>query len=565
MSTRNTLMLSLSLLTSYGLYTAQNAHAQTVPSSVDPGQFVQEPRQEIRVPQRPAEIITIPKEEAGITDASTEKIFTLNNIILKDSTTYSAEDIAPLYAEFVGQPVSFADLNTISRRITRKYRQDGYIFSSAILSPQKIKDGIVYMNVIEGRITKVDIVGDFKDNNDLIKKMAQKIENKGVTNTKELERYLLLIDDLPGISARSVLKPSKVPGGGELSIIIEQTDYEGSLSIDNRGSRSLGRYRGEGVIAGNSLFGIHDRTTLRGIITSDTDELHFLELYHEEQLGTEGLRLTARGALTDTNPGGTIENLNIEGESRLGELDLLFPLVRNRQYNINLTGGFTYLNSKTDLSDIQISEDRLRYLRAGTEFDFTDSLYGVNLLNFEFSQGLDILNATDDGVGRSRSIGEHKFSRITGIATRLQGLSDKWSALLSASGQYSWDSLLSSEQFFVGGEAYGRAYDSGEISGDHGATGVIELRYGGPTKDSEFINSYQFYGFYDIGKVWNRESVVGENKSESLASAGLGVRFNVAHDISGYLEVNAPLTHDVGSEGSDGDDPRIFFRLLKRF
>lgn len=560
---KTTLKLFLASLTlTSSLYFADYAQAQQVPTSAEPSRVIQQPEVD-RMPSRLQDIISLPEAQTDANKASDKKIFTLQAVVLDGSSVYSPGEVTELFKGMIGQSVSFADLVNMSRQMTVQYREDGYMFSRAILPPQKINGGVVHLQAVEGRVTGVQVVGDFKDENGLIQAYANKIRSEGPANQAQVERYLLLIDDLPGISARSVMKPSDVPGGGDLIIEVKQDPFEGSASIDNRGSRYLGPFRGTLVGAFNSLFGIHDRTTVRGILTSQTKELRYGDITHEEQIGTEGTRLSGRIALTRTNVGGNLKSLDIDGDSELYELNLLHPLIRGRQANLNLLGGFGALDSRTDIGNTPNTEDRVRYAWGGGRYDFTDTLRGVTQIEGRLTQGLDIFNATDDGAGRSRTNGDHTFTRANLNIIRVQELWGNFSAMGSVGGQYSWDPLLVSQEFAIGAGPFGRAYDAGEISGDHGAAGVVELRYGEPLEDNSFIQSYEFYGFYDIGKVWNKSPAAGENANDSLASAGVGVRFNLLNDFSGYVEVDSPLTRSVTSEGDD--DSRVFFSLLKRF
>lgn len=534
-----------------------------VPPSAEPGIVTRSLEQQDRSRARLEETMIIPKEDQALAQGSDKKIFTLNSVILENSNIYKTEDFADIYAPYVGQMVSFADLNTIAQAMTRKYREDGYVFSRVVLPPQKIADGILHVQAVEGRIANIEVTGQFKDKNDLIKSFADKIRSANAANTKEIERYLLLIDDLPGITARAFMKPSATQGAGDLIIAVDEDFFEGSASIENRGSRFIGPWRGELVGAFNSIFGIHDRTTLRALFASPLDELKFGEITHEEQIGSEGLRLKGRYAVTSTEPGGSLSNLGIQGDSNLFDLEGLYPLLRGRQMNLNLLGGFTHNNTSTDLAGAEIANDHIRSARLGGRFDFTDSLKGVSQLELLATKGLDIFDATDDGIGRSRANGEHDFLRLNGTVTRIQELPiTDLSLFLSATGQYSNDPLLASEEFTVGGGMFGRTYDAGELAGDRGYAGVAELRYGGPV-EADLLKAYQVYTFIDYGRVTNLSPVVGEVVHDSLTSAGIGTRFNLAYDVSGYIELDKPLNKDVNAEGDD--DSRLFFNLLKRF
>ena len=533
------------------------------PTSTEPGMLNKGLTEQPHALSRLDETVTLPKEEQG-KGLSTKKVFVLTNVTLDGSTVYRDADLKPLYKDFVGKEVSFADLNDIAQRVTRKYREDGYIFSRAILPPQKIGGGIVHLEAIEGKIANVQLIGNFTDKSGLIHRMAEKIRTSGAANTKEIERYLLLIDDLPGITAKSFVKPSETKGGGDLVIDVEETRYEGSASFDNRGSRYLGPYRGTLVGAVNDLLGLHDRTTIRGIMTTQVDEMKFADITHEEQIGPDGLKVKGRFAITSANPD-VPASPEIDGDSTLWDLEADYPVLRSRKYNFNLVSGFDSLDSTTDLAGLRIAEDRVRSVRVGTTFDFTDPFRGVNQFEILAYQGLDVFDATNNSnvPARSRANGDQTFLKATATGTRIQELPDLFSLMLSASGQASRDPLLASEEFTVGGPTYGRAYDSGEITGDSGWSGVAELRYGGPVQ-TNWLQSYQFYTSIDYGKVHNKGTLApGELAQDSLTSAGLGLRFNVVHDWTGYAELDKPLNHKVASEGDE--DSRFFFSLLKRF
>ena len=131
-------------------------------------------------------------------------------------------------------------------------------------------------------------------------------------------------------------------------------------------------------------------------------------------------------------------------------------------------------------------------------------------------------------------------------------------------GQYAFNQLLATEECGLGGEDFGSAYDAYQLSGDHCLAGRVEIQYGAAS-ENEFLESYELYGFYDLGAVWH---IDGNNQGgrESLASAGVGVRANLIEDIWGSFEIAVPLTHAPTVARDDGENSaRLFFSLTKRF
>jgi hemolysin activation/secretion protein len=97
---------------------------------------------------------------------------------------------------------------------------------------------------------------------------------------------------------------------------------------------------------------------------------------------------------------------------------------------------------------------------------------------------------------------------------------------LAVTGQTFGNRLLTPEQFGVGGSQFGRGYDPSEITGDSGVAGKVELQYNRQHQIKDFVVPTQYYGYWDIGKVWSEKPrFVG---SQSLSSAGVGVHVQVA-------------------------------------
>jgi hemolysin activation/secretion protein len=540
------------------------ALAQSVPTIADPA--IQKREFEPRTAPRAVRgaLIDMP-ETADQGAVDTTKVFTLNAVNIEGSTVYSADALKLLYADSLGKKVSFADLTRIEQAITAKYRADGYVLSRATLVPQTIEGGSVTFRVSEGYISEVTIEGDLPDSRGLVKRYADKISAMRPLNASTLERYLLLIDDLPGATARSVIKASPTDANGaNLTLFVTHDAFEGALTADNRGSRTFGRYRGMATAAFNSALGLYDRTTVRGLMTAETDEMKYGELIHEEQLGADGLRLNSRIYVVDTNAGGRNRDLDIEGNTKGIDIGVYYPVIRSREQNFALTSQFSAQDSDVDLLGSGLSRDQVRSVSAGVEYDVADAWQGVNQVRVLAEHGLDALGATSDGAGRSRSNGEHDFTLASFDASRLQNISGPWSVLGSVSGQYSADALLASKEFALGGGAYGRAYDGGEIAGDQGVGFNLELRYS-DVAQSDWLENYQHFVFFDGGQVWNRDRVFGDVGTDSITSAGVGTRLNMAMDWSASAELSTPLSKRVSAEGSAGADPRVFVSLTKRF
>ncbi|MBI4641722.1 MAG: ShlB/FhaC/HecB family hemolysin secretion/activation protein [Candidatus Tectomicrobia bacterium] len=551
-----------------------NALAIEVPGQVEtPGQI----EKRFEPPVLPKSTTVQPPLEVDIPErlppADAEKIkFVLEKIVVEGSTVYRENDLLPLYRQFLKKEISLADVYKIADAITIKYRNEGYILSRAFVPPQRISEGVVQLQVLEGYINEVIIDGPVRGRQKLLEAYGDKITRSRPLQAKVLERYLLLADDLPGVTAKSVLNPSGQPGASDLIlIIVDHKTLDGNVNVDNRGTSFLGPFEASAGININSIFGLYEQTGMRVILASptpnDIEELIYLQVTHEEQLGTEGTKFSLFGNVSRSKPGNAptfrLQELEVVGNNITLSASLSHPFIRSRGQNSSATLRFIYRNSRTDLLGSTQSEDRLRVVNLGLSYDFADRLRGVNLVNMEVSRGLDVLDATPPGPERTRAEGRNDFAKVAGQIFRLQQLAPSWSLLGTVTGQYAFDKVLASEEFSLGGSQFGRAYDPAELTGDHGAALEVELQYG-RTVGKRYFKDFQAYIFYDVGTVWRRKTLSETRPPmESLASAGAGARYNLTDTISGYLEVDKPLTREVTARGNS--NVRFFFSIGKRF
>lgn len=128
----------------------------------------------------------------------------------------------------------------------------------------------------------------------------------------------------------------------------------------------------------------------------------------------------------------------------------------------------------------------------------------------------------------------------------------------SVRGQFSSDNLPDDEEISFGGARWGRAYDYGEIDGDSGAAGQLELRF---TREKlDLADSLQAYAFSDYATTWIRD---GEGEADTLSSAGLGLRAAFGGGYRAGVEAAVPLNRTPS--GHENRHPRVFATFSKEF
>ncbi len=537
------------------------ATAQQLPGPAEPG--VPPPAAPV-IPKPAVPPSVVPEAEPLAAPPGAEQVrFVLADLVLEGVTVYQADDLKPLYSGLIGREVALTEVFAVAAAITAKYRSDGYIISRAVVPAQRIENGTVRIQVLEGFVDKVTVQGAGPA---IARDYLDRIRNVRPLTAAALERYLLLANDLPGVTARAVLSASPtVPEAADLLVTLEKKPFDAFATLDNRGSRFVGPVQAQVGGALNTPLGLGEQIQARAITTSDTEELRFGEISLSLPVGPEGTAVSATGSTSRSEPGFTLAPLEIENETETLSLAVGHPILRSRARSLRIEGRFDLRNLESDILGARLSEDRLRVLRANGSFDWVDALAGVNLVSVELSQGLDILGARETGSpDLSRANGESDFTKVAFAASRLQRIVENVNLLVAAAGQYAFDPLLSSEEFGLGGPEFLRAFDPSEQVGDHGLAGRFELQYlidvGQP-----FLGTAQLYGFGDAGRIWNRDAAPSEVERMTLASAGGGVRFTFTEWLRGGVEVAVPVKGQVQAEelsrAGSGDEPRVFGML----
>jgi len=534
--------------------------APVIPPSAAPGRVEQNLQNE---PERPEvggqSFITIPEESLQKSAPAQGLHFKLTRIVIENATVFPTSEFEPYYKEYIGTYVSLISLNKIADRITVRYRNAGYILSRAIVPPQRIVDGVVTLRVVEGAVGKVLFEGAPVTSR-LLSEYAEKIRAAKPLDEQTLERYLLLIGDLPGLKAQAVLRPSETtPGASDVVITLAQKTIDGSITADNRGTRYLGPYQGGNTTNINNALGLYDRTQLHIVTTAEPNEEKFGQISHEEQLDGDGTKLLISAGRTRTNPGYKLKDLDIEGTDTTFAADISHPFIRSRRSNLYGDVDFDVRNTDTDSLGFPLNGDRLRVARIGGSYDFIDDLQAINKLQTQISRGFGWFDDSAPDT-RSNTHGQTSFYKVTAMGSRQQPISGPFGLFVSATGQIASDSLLSAEQFGLGGPNFGSAYDPSEITGDSGIAARAELQF---TQATSSGFPYQFYGFYDIGEVWSRFAAAGSKSEQSLASTGIGTRFSILEPLSATLELAVPMTKPVEADNVNGNGnvPRVFFSL----
>ena len=193
------------------------------------------------------------------------------------------------------------------------------------------------------------------------------------------------------------------------------------------------------------------------------------------------------------------------------------------------------------------TKDKIRVFNLGATYDFTDSLYGRNVLNLVWYHGVRYLfgGSGQNDRDTSRLNGDGEFNKYTIDVTRAQKLPGYNHLMFKASGQYSADNLFVVEQFMIGGASGVRGFRPSSLSGDSGYLVSAELHLSPIYPEKKIFSqkigdTIKFVLFADNGGVYKNNALAGEDKDDYQTSLGVGLRLYYGKYLSAKVDWAVP-------------------------
>jgi hemolysin activation/secretion protein len=494
--------------------------------------------------------------------------------------TLFAEQVRPYLNGLTGPAVPLPQLNKARQDILLYYRSRGYALTSVRMEIDQAA-GLVVYRVIEGRIAAVRLDGDIGPAGSMVLRFLDHLTEYPIVSSATLERYILLAQDVPGVTVSTVLVPSKEePGALTLVAQVSLKRFSGLVSFDNREYYLTGPTEFLGVLDLNALSAWGDKTEASFFHTFP-DSQNFGQISEEWFIGSQGLKMKIYGGAGANHPTGPLGALRYNGWTDIFGAQLSYPVIRLRQQNLNVYASLDALESTiyTGTPSAQSSADEIRVLRLGEEYVLSDQVLGdsrpaSDVLSVRLSQGLEILggyHGTSLPPSTARPNENHDFTAIKFEASRTQTLFAPWEGASVAlmgllTGQWTQDILPPAEQFYLGGSRFTRGFYSGQAPGDKALAATVELQLN-TTVDLTSVGSHadvasQFYLFYDWGETWQNQS---SDYADRLRSAGGGVRLQVTSYVELDFEALGRITLQPPPATSPMNGIGLFWRVLGRF
>ncbi|MGL6341376.1 MAG: ShlB/FhaC/HecB family hemolysin secretion/activation protein [Waterburya sp.] len=495
----------------------------------------------------------------------------LNNVFVKKfeiigSTVFTPEQLAAVLKPYSLRRLSFTELLAAQEAIDRLYFENGYITSGTILPPQKLENGIITIEVVEGSVEEINITGLNRLNAGYVRDRLKIATNAPLKKDKLLNALQLLQLDPLIKNLAAELTAGTRKGSSILELELQEADpFDVTLSFDNFRAAAVGTDRRNIKLTHRNLLGFGDRLSVGYLNTDGSNSLDNLNytLPINPHNGTLDFRLNYTDSEIITSP---FDRFDIESENINYEFTYRQPLIQKPTENVAVGITFAKSNSESTVrgqpaqlsrgaeSDGITDTSVIRFFQEYTSRDADEVLAFLS----EFSLGINALGATSNDNGQPDS----KFLAWRGQAQYLKLLNPTFTLLLRSDLQLANDALVPTEQFSLGGGLNVRGYRQDALLADNGWFNSVEVR-ATIVSIPKWKTSLQLTPFVDFGAVWNSDDL--ELEANTLVSTGIGLRLQISDDCTSHLDWGIPLV-DLEKEGDSWQEEGIYFSLeLKPF
>ena len=424
----------------------------------------------------------------------------VKQFVFKGNTLLSSERLVDAVAAYLGESLSFAQLEQAVAEVAQTYRDVGWTVR-AYLPEQDIVDGVITVNIVEAVFGKVVIDGVKPKSLDQAR-LIQIVLSEQTTGTflraSAVDRALLIADDISGVAVTGGLQEGLRDGETDVVLkALEKPWLETNFSHDNTGSESTGVERTSLGFTGNSWLLPGDVFSTQLVGSEGTRYVRMSESipigYTGLRVGVNASRMTYRVGLLGA------DGFEVTGLSETFGLETSYPLVRSRLSNLYMNLAVDNKIFRNFSSDKRDSDYAIRSSSLGLSGNLFDNIGGggFNNASLTLTHGTVNMDGSGNFITNPDSFPEGKlgfYRKIRYALSRQQTLTDQLAFYLAVSGQSALTDLDSSEKFYLGGSSGVRAYPGSEGGGVKGHMANAELRW-------QVASGYSATMFYDFGQV----------------------------------------------------------------
>jgi hemolysin activation/secretion protein len=494
-----------------------------------------------------------------------------------------------LRSRLIGKSLETAYVQDVLDSVLEGLYEEGYYLASLWIEPEQTKNGTLTLAFDKGRIGNVSIQypgavneGKYYSRRQIEKRLLRLAPGSAFDYT-ELRNELYDINSHPDLTLNTDLKVRKEMVDDRITRYIdmefevkESLPLHAMIDFNNYGTDASGNWGVGLTVQHLNLTKRDDVLTFSMPFSLDFESLnsYAASYYLPYYIGQKRGAFTLYGGYSDLDADDVIEGIDVKGEGWFAGAQASFGLIDTpaHLWTVSLGAVQRYVEEELIVEDLATQPRDVTIRPMSVAFTYTgkknDALGGRNFLTLEssFNKG-DFAGTSDDEEVQLQRLNAEadyfiqraQYARLQPFGGSASGgwLSGQWIVYLKLTGQYASGPLIPAEQIGIGGASSVRGYLEREFLGDDAATGTLELQtpillgaLSAPFTSHDYqaqhrrepIDRLRFLIFVDGGYSHLKEALADEEASQTIASAGAGLRLGLTSSFQAKLDWGFPFS-----------------------
>jgi len=488
-------------------------------------------------------------------------VFPVMEYRIQGNTVLSTDKIEQAVYPFLGEEKSLDDVELARSALEKSFHDAGFLTVLVNIPEQDVGSGVVKLEVIEGKVAKLRVLGASYYALGAIKRKVPDFAEGAIPNFTQIQKQMAAVNGGIDRSVTPVLRASKTPGKVEVDLKVQDSlPFHQGIELNNRYSNNTTETRLSGYMRYDNLWQAgHSLNMSFQVTPEDLNQTKVISGTY--MIPYAGDYWVLYGVVSKSNIS-AVGDYKVIGNGNIVGMRYIHPLPALKNFYHSLTLGIDYKDFKENVS--VLGSDTFNTPIAYTPFNMG---YDATLkredsttqLNTGVTFSVRGLGNDEQDFANKRYLAQSDFAYIRAGVKHTQNIYNGWQVYANVNGQLSNQPLISSEQFVAGGLDTVRGYLESSAFGDQGINTSFELRTPPLAKYvSDKIADMHGLAFYDAAYLSVNDPLPKQIDTFNLASYGLGMRLKGWYKMFAQLEF-AKTLRSAGPviEG----DTRLHFRV----
>jgi hemolysin activation/secretion protein len=508
-----------------------------------------------------------------VSSKGTPATLTIEEYTVQGNHILPEEAVDDVLYPYLGPGQTVTSVDAARAALQKLFSDRGYKTVEVEIPPQHVHDGIVVLQVVEGKVGRLNVNGSRYFSLHEIKSEAPSLKPGAVPDFKKVTHDIVALNTWPDRQVTPVLKAGSTPGTVDVDLNVKDTlPLHGSLELNNFHSQSTTPLRVNGTLSYDNLWQRGDSISFNFQLDPQnvSDAEVFEGSYTARIPGVSWATLLLYGLDSDSDVS-TVGSTDVVGKGQVIGARGIFTLPGGSAFFDTLSIGPDYKHFDQNVTlGGQTLPTPVTYYPVTATYSATWQSAGGSSTQLDIGPTFDVRGLGSDvaAFDAKRFDAQGNFIYLKGDLSRTQNLPDGFQLYGKAQWQVSNEPLVNSEQFSGGGQDTVRGYLESEVLGDNAILGSLEVRtpsltglIADPVLTSH-IDDWRLFGWVEGGQLNILDPLPEQQSVFNLASVGIGTRIRLADHLNGMVDVAVPLVTSVTTKARD---PRVEFRVWVAF